>query len=84
MQDIQDYITSHGMTQNWDATTGQNYAEMTDADGTLVQIWVEDAQSIQQKLDVMQSYGIKGVAEWKLQYETADVWDVISNYVTSE
>lgn len=81
MQDIQDYITNHGMTQTWDADTGQNYAEMTDADGNLIQIWVEDAQSVKQKLDVMQADGIKGVAEWRLQFETPDVWDVISNYM---
>lgn len=83
MQQVQDYMQTHGMTASWDAQTGQNYAETTDADGTKIQIWVEDAQSIQQKLDVMQSCGIKGVAEWKLQYETSDIWDVISNYMTS-
>ncbi len=83
MQQVQDYMQTQGMTASWDAQTGQNYAETTDADGTRIQIWIEDAQSIQQKLDVMQSFGIKGVAEWKLQYETSDVWDVISNYMTS-
>ena len=62
------------------AEAGQNYAETTE-DGRKIQIWVEDAQSIQQKLDVMQSFGIKGVAEWRLQFETADVWDTISNYM---
>ena len=80
MQEVQDYIQAHGMTQTWNAETGQNYAETTE-DGKKIQIWVEDAQSIRQKLDVMQSFGIKGVAEWKLQFETADVWDVISNYM---
>ena len=80
MQDIQDFIQTHGMTESWNAETGQNYAETTE-DGTKIQIWVEDAQSIQQKLDVMQSFGIKGVAEWRLQFETADVWDTISNYM---
>ena len=80
MQDIQDFIQAHGMTQSWNAETGQNYAETTE-DGKKIQIWVEDAQSIQQKLDVMQSFGIKGVAEWRLQFETADVWDTISNYM---
>lgn len=83
MQEIQDYITSHGMTETWDADAGQNYAEMTDAEGNRIQIWVEDAQSVQQKLDVMQADGIKGVAEWRLQFETPDVWDVISNYIHS-
>ncbi len=80
MEQVQSYMAEHGMTAAWDASTGQNYAETTE-NGTLIQIWVEDAQSIQQKLDVMQSFGIKGVAEWKLQFETADVWDNIANYV---
>lgn len=80
MAEVQSYMAEHGMTAEWDASTGQNYAETTE-NGTLIQIWVEDAQSIQQKLDVMQSFGIKGVAEWKLQFETADVWDNIANYV---
>lgn len=81
MAEVQSYMAEHGMTAEWDAGTGQNYAETTE-NGTLIQIWVEDAQSIQQKLDVMQSFGIKGVAEWKLQFETADVWDNIANYVS--
>ena len=80
MQDIQNFIQTHGMTESWNAEAGQNYAETTE-DGKKIQIWVEDAQSIQQKLDVMQSFGIKGVAEWRLQFETADVWDTISNYM---
>ena len=80
MSDIQEYITNHNMTVSWDASTGQYYAETTE-DGTLIQIWVEDAESIRQKLDVMQAYGVKGVAEWRLQFETSDVWDVISDYM---
>jgi spore germination protein YaaH len=83
MADIQTYMAEHGMTASWDASVGQNYAETTE-NGVLIQIWVEDAQSIQQKLDVMQSFGIKGVAEWKLQFETADVWDNIANYVNQQ
>ena len=80
MQDIEDYIALHGMTKNWSSDAAQYYAETTE-DGVLIQIWVEDAESIRQKLDVMQTFGIKGVAEWRLQFETADVWDVISEYM---
>ena len=80
MEDIQEYITNHNMTVSWDSSTGQYYAETTEGD-TLIQIWVEDAESIRQKLDVMQAYGIKGVAEWRLQFETADIWDEISDYM---
>jgi spore germination protein YaaH len=82
MQDIQNYISEHGMTETWDADVGQNYAERTDGD-SLIQIWVEDAKSIKEKLDVMQADDIAGVAEWRLQFETADVWDVIADYMNS-
>lgn len=82
MQDIQNYISEHGMTVSWDAATGQNYTEASDGD-TLVQIWVEDAQSLKEKLDVMAADDIAGVAEWKLSFETPDVWDVIAAYMGS-
>lgn len=81
MQDIQDYIAENNMTQTWNAECGQNYAEMTDSDGALIQIWVEDDQSIQLKLDAMTAADIAGVAEWKLEFDTASVWDVIANYM---
>jgi len=29
----------------------------------------------------MQKYNIAGVAEWKLGFEKASVWDVIGNYL---
>jgi spore germination protein YaaH len=32
-------------------------------------MWLEDAESIQAKLSVMQAEGIAGVAEWKLSFE---------------
>lgn len=83
MQDIQNFISEHNMSVNWNAEAGQNYAETTEGD-KLIQIWVEDSQSIKQKLDVMTANKLAGVAEWRLQFETADVWDVISNYMNQE
>lgn len=82
MQDIQNYIQENGMTTTWNAEAGQNYAEMTRSDGTFVQIWIEDTQSVKEKLDVMQSAGIGGVAEWKLEFDVPAVWDVIHDYMS--
>jgi spore germination protein YaaH len=42
---------------------------------------MEDRQSIETKLNIMRKYDLGGVAEWKLGFETSDVWDVISDYV---
>nr|MCR5637890.1 chitinase [Lachnospiraceae bacterium] len=81
MDTANEYIATHGIEMKWDDTTCQNYGEFTDSDGSFVQIWLEDAQSISAKLSVMSTYNIAGVAEWELGFETADVWDEIEAYI---
>ena len=38
-------------------------------------IWFENADSIKQKLQLVNKYGIKGAGNWSAGQETADVWD---------
>jgi spore germination protein YaaH len=80
MELAQQYIEDHAITTRWDEETCQNYGEYQSGD-TYCQVWLEDAESIQVKLNIMENYGIAGVAEWKLGFETSDVWDVIEAYV---
>jgi spore germination protein YaaH len=70
----------NGAEASWDEETGQNYAQWQSGDA-VYKIWLEDAQSIQKKLDVMSEYNLAGVAAWKLGLETSDIWDVILKYV---
>ena len=80
MNELQIFIANHNMTVEWNASTEQNYAEVSEDDATY-QIWIEDAESIEKKLEVMQAHGIAGVAEWCLGMESADVWTVIADYM---
>lgn len=80
MEMAQEYVTTHRMETAWDEETCQNYGEYTDGD-TLYQVWLEDAKSIEVKLNVMQNYGIAGVACWRLGFETPEIWDVIQAYM---
>lgn len=80
MEMAQQYIEEHGITTRWDETTCQNYGEYQSGD-SYYQIWLEDADSIRVKLNIMEKYEIAGVAEWKLGFETASIWDVIAEYV---
>ncbi|WP_029232260.1 glycosyl hydrolase family 18 protein [Butyrivibrio sp. VCB2006] len=81
MQTAKDYIANHSINMTWDAEAGQNYGEFSSSDGTLNQIWMEDATSIGQKIDSMRAQNIAGIAEWSLGMETSDVWDVIAAYI---
>ena len=47
-------------------------------------IWLEDAESIAAKLELMNQYDLAGAAFWKLQQEDADVWEPIAAYVNGE
>ena len=80
MQMQNDWIEQVGITPAWDNETCQNYGE-AEVGGKTCQIWMEDAESLEVKLNVMDSYGIAGVAEWKLGFETPDIWDVFEKYM---
>lgn len=76
----QEYVANHDIAVRWDETTCQNYGEFQSGEG-FCQIWLEDADSIRVKLNIMEKYEIGGVAAWRLGYETPDVWDVIEDYM---
>lgn len=68
------------MTETWDASLGQNVATVETSDARYT-IWMEDEQSMEEKLKVIQSADLAGVAEWKLGFERADIWSLISEYI---
>ena len=80
MELAQQYIADHNITTEWDEQTCQNYGEYQSGD-SYYQVWLEDADSIRVKLNVMDKYGIAGVAEWKLGFEVDSIWDVIEEYM---
>ena len=80
MELAQQYIADHNITTVWDEQTCQNYGEYQSGN-SYYQVWLEDAESIRVKLNIMDKYGIAGVAEWKLGFEVDSIWDVIEEYV---
>lgn len=80
MEMAQEYVTNHDIAIRWDETTCQNYGEFQSGEG-FCQVWLEDADSIRVKLNIMDKYEISGVAAWRLGFETPDVWDVIAEYM---
>lgn len=73
-------VTEMGMEMYWNKDVSQNYAELS-TDNGLYQMWLEDEQSLDAKMQLVQKYELGGVAEWKLGFERADVWNTISQYL---
>ena len=82
LANVADYLQRMNVQPAWDEETCQNYAEWQSGNVTY-QIWVEDAESISVKLNVMKAKNIGGVAVWRLGYGTEQVWDLVSAYVNS-
>ena len=74
-------VSEAGVTAVWDDTVKQNYAEWTGADGATYKIWLEDAQSLEAKLELMKANKLAGTAAWKIGFETSDIWELILKYV---
>ena len=82
MQWAKDWVNNYGVNLIWDEITCQYYGELTSG-GKLYQVWMENADSLQVKLNVMNNYGVAGVSAWKLGYETTDIWAVMEAYGNS-
>lgn len=75
------FIANNGIETYWNETTSHNYGEIQLGDA-FYQVWLEDTQALQDKLNVMKQYNLGGVAEWKLGLENAAVWDLIADYMS--
>lgn len=82
MDMAQNWVDTNGVELNWNNEACQYYGEVQ-KDNVLYQIWLEEEESIQVKLNVMDANNIAGVAEWKLGFEKDSVWDIIEAYMNS-
>ena len=80
MDDASQRLEQYGVQAQWDETTKQNYAQW-EADGGVYKIWLEDADSLEEKMKLIKSQNLAGVAEWSLGMENAEIWNLILQYV---
>ncbi len=80
MNGARDVLERNNVTAEWDEATGQNYAEYS-TDGVTYKIWLEDIESLHERLKVIAGAEVAGVAAWRLGFETEDVWSIIDDYI---
>lgn len=76
MSDINDSIPE-GVEKTWLEDERQNYIEYEE-DGSTKQMWIEDIDSLKEKISLINEYELAGVASWELGMETEDVWQMLS------
>ena len=73
------WLAEHEIEPVWDEVLGQNFAEYT-RDNILYQMWLEDMDSMQTRIDAMNRFGLGGVAGWRLGLEKPEVWNILGAY----
>lgn len=80
MKKAKEIIETYKLTPEFSADTGQNYVEYKEGD-VLNRIWLEDAVSLQSRVDLAKSLGLAGVATWTRSFASAEAWDVLKQII---
>src|SRR5581483_1882527 len=68
------HARAHHATITWDGDAGSNVARYP---GHVM--WFEDARSLAAKAALVRTYGLAGVAAWRIGFETSDAWRAITS-----
>ncbi|WP_223070482.1 glycosyl hydrolase family 18 protein [Paenibacillus caui] len=59
------------------ADTRQNYVEYKEA-GVVKKIWLEDTESLQQRVELVKRLRLGGIASWNRSFASNEAWNVLS------
>lgn len=83
MPQAEEVIQVHKVETYWNKELHQNYGKYEEG-SDVYEIWLEDSDSIGDKVKLVPEYGLAGVASWKLGFEDSAVWNVISENLTAK
>jgi spore germination protein YaaH len=75
MKDINKVLPEE-VNKEWDNNLKQYYVEYMDGDNKK-QIWIEDVESLKAKVSLINENSLAGVASWKKDMETDEVWQML-------
>ena len=77
MEQAYDFVTAHDITLSYDDSFGQNVGTSSDSEARY-SIWMEDEQSVTNKINLIRQKELAGVAAWRIGFEKASVWSIIT------
>lgn len=75
MKDI-DTVIPENVERKWDEKLKQNYVEYLD-NGITKKMWIEDLNSIREKISLITKNNLAGIASWEKDREDSNVWGLI-------
>ncbi len=83
MSDSQEFLEDYALTPTMDNISGQNYIEVV-LDNITHKLWIEDAESMAKRADIVIEYNLAGITAWQKGFETQDIWEVLKDKLKQE
>jgi len=80
IKEAANYITTNKLKSTFDGKSGQNYVEYTKGDMTY-KMWLEDSTSMKNRVNIINTYELGGLAAWRKGFETPDIWKTINDNI---
>lgn len=80
IKEAANYISKNNLKSTYDEKSGQNYVEYTKGDLTY-KMWIEDSTSMKNRVNIVNTYGLGGLAAWQKGFETPDIWKTINDNI---
>ncbi len=78
MESVSKWLREQNVTPSYQAQTGLFYAEKRTG-STTYKVWIEDASSVEKRVELANKYSLAGIAAWSRGFETPDIWSTIEN-----
>lgn len=77
IKDINSAVLS-GVNKEWIEELQQNYIQY-ERGGYLFKLWIEDEESFEKKLLLVQKYDLAGAAYWRKGFESNSIWEIVKD-----
>ncbi|GAA4722407.1 glycosyl hydrolase family 18 protein [Brevibacillus fulvus] len=78
METAEAWMKERNLKAQPDEQSGQLFVSYTDPqDGATYKMWLEEAGSIQKRVELVHKYALAGVASWRRGYEKSGIWETV-------
>lgn len=72
------WIDKYNLPMQWDPDLGQSAGSAKGENGTVRSIWLEDGDSMKERMEAVREYGTAGIACWRLGFEEESIWKILT------
>lgn len=80
MDEVITWMNERNIEPSYDSQSGQNYVQYYDEnEKATYKIWLEDDTSLRKRVDLINKYGLEGIASWARSFANDSAWKTLAD-----